>query len=214
MNRFVTADPGRCIGCNTCMAGCATVHRAEGLQAHPRLTVTRTADVTAPVLCRHCEDAPCAHVCPVNAIWLAEDQVVLDEKRCIGCKMCALACPFGAITPSGTSISGIDGLRIDQPTHSAALDPLLAWDVGVRTVAVKCDLCNFSAQGPECVRVCPTDALHLVDAHVLEDLSDAKRRATVAATSTPLVASLPAGLGSSTHGVAPGTPSAVAGERE
>ena len=91
MNRFVIANPRRCIGCNTCMAACSSVHRAVGLQAQPRLTVTRTLEVTAPVLCRHCEDAPCARVCPVDAIKLTGEQVELNEQKCIGCKMCAIA---------------------------------------------------------------------------------------------------------------------------
>jgi hydrogenase-4 component A len=176
MNRFVIANPGRCIGCNTCMAACSSVHRAVGLQAMPRLTVTRTFGITAPVLCRHCEDAPCARVCPVDAIKLAGDQVELNEQKCIGCKMCAIACPFGAITPSGTPVSGVAGIKVGHPTESAALDPLLAWSIGVKTVAVKCDLCSFQKAGPECVRVCPTDALGVVND--INESSAAKRRAS------------------------------------
>ncbi len=180
MNRFVIANPRRCIGCNTCMAACSSVHRAVGLQALPRLTVTRTFEVTAPVLCRHCEDAPCARVCPVDAIKLTGDQVELNEQKCIGCKMCAIACPFGAITPSGTPVSGVAGLRVGHPTESAALNPLLAWSIGVKTVAVKCDLCSFQAAGPECVRVCPTDALHVVNEQALDESSAAKRLVSAA----------------------------------
>jgi hydrogenase-4 component A len=165
MNRFVIAEAGRCIGCNTCMAACATAHKAAGLQSHPRLTLTKTADVSAPVLCRHCEEAFCLRVCPVKAISQDEvhDRVVVDEKNCVGCKMCALACPFGAITPAGTSTAGVAGVRTITPTFSEALAPTLAWEVGVKSVAVKCDLCAFSADGPACIRACPTKALVLVD---------------------------------------------------
>lgn len=189
MNRFVIAEPGRCIGCNTCMAACTLVHRVQGLQAAPRLTVTRTESATAPIVCRHCEDAPCARVCPVDAIKRADGAVMLDEKTCIGCKMCAIACPFGAITPSGTPISGVVGYRMPHPTHSAALDPLLAWDLGVKAVAVKCDLCSFQSSGPECTRVCPTNALALVDGDLLDRAADDKRLAAAAAAANqPLVA--------------------------
>lgn len=59
MNRFVIAEPLRCIGCNTCLAACAQTHKEQGLQQHPRLAMTRTGDQTAPILCRQCEDAPC-----------------------------------------------------------------------------------------------------------------------------------------------------------
>ncbi|WP_133680582.1 4Fe-4S dicluster domain-containing protein [Paludibacterium purpuratum] len=179
MSRFVFAEPTRCIGCNTCMAACAMVHKAEGLQAHPRLTVVRTGQLTAPVQCRHCEDAPCARVCPVNAITHENDAVVLNETLCIGCKLCAIACPFGAITPSGTPVTGVvpvshlyqappaaaaSQARGDSP---AMLDPILDWQAGVKSVAVKCDLCAFSAHGAECVRVCPTRALKVVDSRLL-----------------------------------------------
>ncbi|MGQ9371038.1 4Fe-4S dicluster domain-containing protein [Azospirillum sp. ST 5-10] len=151
------------------------------MQAHPRLTVTRTADGTAPVLCHHCEDAPCARVCPVDAITHAGGAIVLDEKTCIGCKMCALACPFGAITPSGTGIAGVAGIRTATPTHSAALDPLLAWETGVRSVAVKCDLCESTGAGPACVRVCPTNALFTVDNAAVGRANAAKRAFSAAA---------------------------------
>lgn len=184
MNRFVIADPGRCIGCNTCMAACSSVHREAGLQAMSRLTVTRIFDVTAPMLCRHCEDAPCARVCPVDAIFLAGDRVELDEQKCIGCKMCAVACPFGAITPSGTPISGVAGVRVPYPATSGAIDPLLAWNIGVKAVAVKCDLCSFQKAGPECVRVCPTDALQIMNDGSLDEAGAGKRLTSACANAS------------------------------
>lgn len=176
MNRFVIAEPKLCIGCNTCMAACSMVHKAEGLQTAPRLTVTRNAEGTAPILCRHCEDAPCARVCPVRAITHENDAIVLNETLCIGCKLCAIACPFGAITPSGTSNAGVAGTHPNAPTQSATLSPILAWEIGVKTVAVKCDLCDFREQGPECVRVCPTKSLFMVDDQALASSNAAKQR--------------------------------------
>ncbi|MDR3411231.1 MAG: 4Fe-4S dicluster domain-containing protein, partial [Formivibrio sp.] len=183
------------------MAACTLVHKVVGLQGHPRLAVTRNAKSTAPVLCRHCEDAPCAKVCPVNAITHEGDAIVLNETTCIGCKLCAIACPFGAITPSGTPNTGVvstsrsyisPSMHIttagDAATDSAkTLDPILAWTPGVRAVAVKCDQCAFLETGPECVRVCPTHALFVVDNSTLEHSNDAKRMDAVASLDLPLL---------------------------
>jgi len=149
-----------------------------GLQAHPRLTITKTDDISSPVLCRHCEDAFCARVCPVKAIThdAKGQRVVIDEKTCIGCKMCALACPFGAITPSGTGIAGVAGVSTATPTYSQALDPLLGWEVGVKNVAVKCDLCAFRAEGPACVGACPCGGMKLVEYDELRRAAAVKSR--------------------------------------
>jgi hydrogenase-4 component A len=165
------------------MAACSIVHKSEGLQAHPRLTVVRTGSLTAPVQCRHCDDAPCSRVCPVNAITHQGDAVVLNETLCIGCKLCVIACPFGAITPSGTPVVGVVPVSPLYQAPSSTADsapsrtvaPSLDWQPGVKRVAVKCDLCDFLATGAECVRVCPTRALEVVDSGRLAADAQAKR---------------------------------------
>lgn len=63
MNRFVVAEPLWCTGCNTCLAACSDVHKTQGLQQHPRLALAKTSTITAPVVCHHCEEAPCLQVC-------------------------------------------------------------------------------------------------------------------------------------------------------
>lgn len=190
-NCLVLADPNRCIGCYTCMTACVVNHQKVGLQAYPRLLLTHTPTGTMPIQCRHCEDAPCAAVCPVKAITFTGQSVHLNESLCIGCKMCSLACPFGAITPYGTKPPSVEvgdpekyayttEPRWPTPLYGEKgpgeeVHPLLAWRVGQRVVAVKCDQCYFSEQGPECVRVCPTKALHIVDTKTIEQLIKTKR---------------------------------------
>ncbi|HCA1155208.1 TPA: 4Fe-4S binding protein, partial [Klebsiella oxytoca] len=102
MNRFVIADSTVCIGCRTCEAACAETHRQQGLQAMPRLRLMRNEKESAPQMCHHCEDAPCAAVCPVNAINRVDGAVQLNESLCVSCKLCGIACPFGAIEFSGS----------------------------------------------------------------------------------------------------------------
>ena len=152
-----------CIGCGTCRAACSEGHREVGLQSEPRLSLVMTRGISAAVTCHHCEGAPCLAVCPVNAISRDNGAIHINEQTCIGCKLCACICPFGAIHPAGTSISGVAGMHVETPTYSKALDPMLRWEIGVYTCAVKCDLCSFDPQGPHCIKACPTNALELVD---------------------------------------------------
>lgn len=204
MNKFVIADSEKCIGCNTCMAGCVDVHERAGLAAYPRLHVTYLENATMPLQCRNCDDAPCEKVCPVHAITFEDQSVQLSESLCIGCKMCALACPFGAITPHGTMPMGEEDVAYGHVAHAFSqmpageestiysryappavppperdvLHPLLQWTKGQRTIAVKCDLCHFRPQGPECVRVCPTKALRLVEEDDIDELISRRRAQT------------------------------------
>lgn len=175
MNRFIAINPDACIGCGTCRAACSEGHREAGLQAEPRLSLVMTRDVSAAVTCHHCEGAPCLQVCPVNAIDRKDGAVRVNEQHCVGCKLCAIVCPFGAIHPAGTSIAGVAGVKVSTPTFPASLDPLLQWEAGVYTCAVKCDLCGFDEAGPRCVRACPTDALSYVEPRDIDDAGREKR---------------------------------------
>ena len=90
-----------------------------------------------PTVCMHCSDpvAPCAEVCPADAILVDDEGVVLSAQkdRCIACSNCVHACPFGVP-------------KVDV----------------VEALQYKCDLCyDRTSQGraPMCATVCPTDAL-------------------------------------------------------
>ncbi|WP_343289962.1 4Fe-4S dicluster domain-containing protein [Ferrimonas balearica] len=129
---------------------------------------------TAPVLCRHCEDAPCAKVCPVTAITVSRDAVVVNESLCVGCTLCAIACPFGAIAMAGSRpVDVATSYDTYIPSCPRSSNPstnaphcfgkgLLAWEPGVKHVATKCDLCRGCQGGPACVAACPTGALREV----------------------------------------------------
>jgi electron transport protein HydN len=179
MNRFIVTEPAKCIGCRTCEMACSLAHATGAIPGAsavldtravasvaphnfaPRLQVVRTLEVSTPVTCRHCEDAPCAAACPNRAIFTRDDTVQVDQSRCIGCKSCVLACPFGAMKvvtrPVARSIAG-----------------LVVAD-GVDARAEKCDLCSGRAAGPACAQVCPTDALHVMDAASIEATAALRR---------------------------------------
>lgn len=187
MNRFVIADSTLCIGCHTCEAACSETHRQHGLQSMPRLRVMLNEKESAPQLCHHCEDAPCAVVCPVNAITRVDGAVQLNESLCVSCKLCGIACPFGAIEFSGSRPLDIPAnantpKAPPAPPAPARVSTLLDWVPGIRAIAVKCDLCSFDEQGPACVRMCPTKALHLVDNTDIARVSKRKRELTLTRT--------------------------------
>lgn len=172
------------MGCHTCEAACAETHRLHGLQSMPRLKVMRNATESAPQMCHHCEDAPCAGVCPVNAITRVDGAVQLNESLCVSCKLCGIACPFGAIEFSGSRPIHIPANANSPkappaPPAPARVSTLLDWVPGVRAIAVKCDLCSFDADGPACVRTCPTKALRVVDNKDLSAANKRKRQLTL-----------------------------------
>lgn len=163
MNQSIHIESSRCIGCGTCMAACMDAHRIEGLQSAPRIRLVKSKDLSSTSTCHHCESPTCAAVCPVDAIEVMDDFILIHEQQCIACGMCSLACPFGAIHPSGTSVAGVAGIKFDTPTFSPNTSRQIAWEIGVKNTAVKCDLCRLTDHGPACVDVCPTNCLMLID---------------------------------------------------
>ena len=106
--------------------------------------------------------------------------VRVNEQTCVGCKLCACVCPFGAIHPSGTSIAGVAGIKYDTPTFPRGTSPLLTQAAGVYTCAVKCDMCAYDPQStPHCVAACPTNALRVCESSDAQ--ADRKKKLVAAA---------------------------------
>lgn len=177
MNRYIAINPTRCVACGTCRAECSEGHFKAGLLDEPRLALYESRDLVASVTCHHCAGAPCKRMCPVDAIRRDEDGCIrVDEHQCIGCKLCAVACPFGAIHMYGTSIAGVAGRKYETPTFPWGTEPILQWEVGVYAAAVKCDLCAYDNYQPHCVRACITNALRLVEIDDTQGEIDEKRK--------------------------------------
>ncbi len=131
-------DPSRCIGCRSCVAACreCDTHKGESMIFIDYINRGDTV-ATSPTLCMHCEEpvAPCAQVCPAQAILISPDGVVhqADETRCINIQNCVYVCPFGVP-------------KFDGPGR----------------VMRKCNLCydrTSVGKPPMCTSVCPTQAL-------------------------------------------------------
>jgi anaerobic carbon-monoxide dehydrogenase iron sulfur subunit len=127
VSRTLAVDISRCTGCHTCELMCSFRHHGEFNLRHARIhtTVFLHDELAVPVVCSQCEEAWCEKICPTGAISSAATSgidarvVRVDQAKCVGCRMCVQACPFGH-------------MKIDDGGH-----------------AEKCDLCDgdpFCAQ--------------------------------------------------------------------
>lgn len=91
----------KCTGCRNCEMACS--FRQERMFGRDLARICITSDqehcLFIPGSCYQCSDAPCMQVCPTGALYPAssQDPVLMSLERCIGCRICSLACPFGAI---------------------------------------------------------------------------------------------------------------------
>lgn len=144
----MVVDLRRCIGCHACSVACKTENEVPlgGFRNRVRYLEHPEKDTLSflPLLCMHCQDAPCLSACPTQApTRLADGRVVIDQDKCCGMKACISACPYGAI-------------YIDAQSGRAD----------------KCDLCTHRTSldlEPACVASCPTDTLRYGDLGDPED---------------------------------------------
>lgn len=107
MSRFeIEIDHDLCWGCKTCEVACKQENEApDGIKLirveedGPRVIDDKLDFSFRVHLCRHCDDPPCADVCPEEAIQKRADEiVVMDYDLCTGCQACIDACPYDAIS--------------------------------------------------------------------------------------------------------------------
>jgi len=160
-------DAEKCADCDACVTAC---HQENGVTAHGRpatdaqwirkasLRDRSTGRVqTLPLLCQHCEHAPCVDVCPTGASFRRADGIVLvDKHTCIGCRYCVMACPFGARSFLHEPVTG---QKPDVPRGKGTVE--------------SCTLCVHRVDRgltPACVEACNRDGK---GAMAFGDLNDA-----------------------------------------
>jgi len=100
MGKILVITPEKCTGCRTCELVCSFAKTHEFNPKTSRVSVFSydEAAISVPMMCMQCEEPSCMAVCPLSAISKTEEGVFIDDKKCIGCKMCVSACPLGNIT--------------------------------------------------------------------------------------------------------------------
>jgi len=102
MAKMILIDHEKCVGCQMCEMICSLSHGGEVNPFRSRIAVVKCEEksLAIPINCRQCNEAPCEAVCPVKAISrdLQLARQVVNYDKCIGCCMCIVICPFGAIS--------------------------------------------------------------------------------------------------------------------
>jgi len=144
MKGYIYIDVDKCMACKNCELHCAVAHSKskelvcaikEASRPEHRVRVKTIDDLAVPLICRHCEDAPCVQACPTGAMEQTDKKgpVLIKRSICVGCSSCIIACPYGIPR------MGVDGKAI-----------------------IKCDLCIerlTAGEEPACVTGCPTKAI-------------------------------------------------------
>jgi molybdopterin-containing oxidoreductase family iron-sulfur binding subunit len=188
-------DLDKCVGCQACVVSCKEENnvphgspeeeaRRTEIFWHKAIAVSNgkypaVSIEYIPMPCMHCDDPPCVTVCPARATYRRDDGIVVqDFRRCIGCKYCIVACPYGARNFNYKDQAEEEYDRPDLPLDLASKGPW-PYPHRVHGVVEKCTFCfqridKGIREGkkigvdvvPACVEACPTRA------RVFGDLDD------------------------------------------
>lgn len=100
MKKNLCIDFNKCTGCRICEIACSLYRKGvcSPIKSAIHIVKWEKEGVDVPIVCQHCETPLCEAVCPSNAIFRDSmtGVVLVNEERCIGCRMCIATCPFGA----------------------------------------------------------------------------------------------------------------------
>ena len=99
MAKILMIHPDKCTGCLNCSEACSYTKEGRFRSAAARVHVYtwEREGISVPMMCQQCNDAPCVSVCPTGAMHRKTGELIVqyDTAKCIRCRMCVQACPFG-----------------------------------------------------------------------------------------------------------------------
>jgi Fe-S-cluster-containing hydrogenase component 2 len=102
---MLMVDPEKCTGCRLCETVCSIYNEKTCAPESARIHVAKWENegIYIPIVCQQCDTPICETVCPVHAIKrdVATQAIIIDEKLCVGCRLCVQFCPFGSLGVSG-----------------------------------------------------------------------------------------------------------------
>ena len=105
MRKVLVVNPDRCTACRMCELVCSFRHHGEFNPSKSRIRVNQFPKdfFYYPAVCSQCDEAWCARICPNDALERNPETgaVEVNEGRCVGCRMCMQACPFGVMGYDG-----------------------------------------------------------------------------------------------------------------
>lgn len=168
-------DLRKCVGCDSCTVACKAenltppgisynVVLEEEIGEFPNL-----AKVNLPMPCMQCDNPPCVQVCPVKATYKLDNGIIaIDNDRCIGCRYCIIACPYGA-----RSYDFGEGYEDEWLGYNDVTSPEYGKERGTREprktpigTVRKCNFCLHRlerGEEPACVETCIGDARYFGD---------------------------------------------------
>ncbi len=190
-------DLQRCTACGACIIACKSENNVQGGVAWAS-RISRTVGEFPnvrfeylPTLCNHCENAPCVKACPTGAMHKMDGDITMhDPDKCIGCRYCMAACPYGVIFFNAEEthkfwkdnkplIEGITSSAVEvtqevggtvipyyNPDKELSLPGMALRKKGIVEKCTLCDHRVIKGELPYCVEACPANA------RIFGDLND------------------------------------------